>query len=77
MAFVGVLVLLVVGGSLLTSTGKSAAAVRWAWLAIGLAFLAAFLVMLVRRPRGGSTRAPRWMRLIGRPIHDAGAMTEG
>jgi membrane protein implicated in regulation of membrane protease activity len=66
MALYGVLVLVVFGGSLVTGTGKSAAVVRWAWLLIGLAFLAAFLVMLVHRPRRDSTREPRWMRLIGR-----------
>jgi hypothetical protein len=65
MAFVGALVLLVFGGSLVTSTGKSAAAVRWAWLAIGLGFLAAFTVLLVHRPRADPTREPKWMRLIG------------
>jgi membrane protein implicated in regulation of membrane protease activity len=66
MALYGVLVLVVFGGSLVTGTGKSAAVVRWAWLLIGLAFLVAFLVMLVHRPRRDSTREPRWMRLIGR-----------
>jgi membrane protein implicated in regulation of membrane protease activity len=66
MALYGVFVLVVFGGSLVTHTGKSAAVVRWAWLLIGLAFLVAFLVMLVHRPRRDSTREPRWMRLIGR-----------
>src|ERR1035438_9070959 len=44
MALFGLLVLLVFGGSLVTSTGKSATAVRWAWLLIGLGFLVAFVV---------------------------------
>jgi hypothetical protein len=66
MALFGLLVLLVFGGSLVTSTGKSATAVRWAWFLIGLGFLVAFVVMLVRRPRHESTKEPRWMRLIGR-----------
>ena len=76
MALFGVLVLLVFGGSLVTHAGKSTAVVRWAWLAIGLAFLAAFLVMLVRRPRGDSTKEPRWMHLIGR-TGPAGAAAVG
>jgi membrane protein implicated in regulation of membrane protease activity len=76
MALFGALVLLVFGGSLVTSTGASSAVVRWAWLSIGLAFLVAFLVILVRRPRRSDAREPRWMQLIGR-TGPAGAAAVG
>jgi hypothetical protein len=66
MTLFGVLVLLVFGGSLVTHADKSTAVVRWAWLAIGVAFLTAFLVLLVGRPRRDSAKEPRWMHLIGR-----------
>ena len=66
MALFGVLVLAVFGGSLVTGAGKSATVVRWAWLLVGLGFLAAFVVMLARGPRRDPGKEPRWMRLIGR-----------
>jgi hypothetical protein len=76
MALFGALVLLVFGGSLVTSTGASSGVVRWAWLSIGLAFLAAFVIILVRRPSRSDAREPRWMHLIGR-TGPAGAAAVG
>lgn len=76
MALFGVLVLAVFGGSLVTGAGKSATVVHWAWLFVGLGFLAAFLVMLVQRPRRDAGKEPRWMRLIGR-MGPAGAAVVG
>ncbi len=76
MTLFGVLVLLVFGGPLVTHAGKSTSAVHWAWLAIGLAFLVAFLVMLARRPRQNDAKEPRWMHLIGR-TGPAGAAAVG
>jgi Sap, sulfolipid-1-addressing protein len=64
MALFGALVLLVFGGSLVTSSGASTPFVRWAWLAIGLAFLVAFAVLFVRRPRSAGVGQPRWMSLV-------------
>ncbi len=64
MALFGTLVLVVFGGSLVTSSGASTPFVRWAWLLIGLAFLAAFAVLLVRRPRRAGAAQPRWMSLV-------------
>lgn len=76
MALFGALVLLVFGGSLVTSTGESSAVVHWAWLSIGFAFLAAFLVILARRPRHSDAGEPRWIHLIGR-TGPAGAAAVG
>jgi len=64
MALFGALVLLVFGGSLVTRSGASTPFVRWAWLLIGLAFLVAFAVLLVRRPRPAGGAQPRWMSLV-------------
>jgi Sap, sulfolipid-1-addressing protein len=64
MALFGALVLLVFGGSLVTSSGASTPFVRWAWLLIGLAFLVAFAVLAVRRPRPAGAAQPRWMGLV-------------
>ena len=66
MALFGAVVLLLLHDAAFTPGGRAALAIRIAWLAVGLGFLAACAVMVVRKPApGGSHREPRWMRMIG------------
>lgn len=62
----GSLVLLFFHDVAFTSGGRVAYLIRIAWLLVGLGFLAAFVVLWLRRPAPGQAgREPRWMRAVG------------
>jgi hypothetical protein len=63
----GAAVLVLFQGAALGAGTRSGHVVLVLWLLFGLAFLAAFVVLLARRPRPGQAgREPGWMRWIGR-----------
>jgi hypothetical protein len=63
----GAVVLTLFHGASLGSGTRSGHLILVLWLVFGLAFLAAFVVLLVRRPKpGDKDREPGWMRWIGR-----------
>ena len=77
MAVFGALVLLLLHGATFTPGGRADAVIRVVWLAVGLGFLAACAVMVVREPAsGGRGREPRWMRMIA-TMGPAGAAAVG
>jgi hypothetical protein len=74
--FGGVVLVLVPTGSV-AGGGSTEGYVEVVWLLIGLGFLAAFLVLAMRKPvPGRGDREPRWMRLVGR-MGPAGAAVVG
>lgn len=77
MAVFGALVLLLLHDATLTPGGRADLVIRIAWLAVGLGFLAACAVMVIRRPTpSGRGREPRWMRMIA-TMGPAGAAAVG
>ncbi len=77
MALFGGVVLVLVPARALANGGSAEDLIEVLWLLIGLGFLAAFLVLSLRRPApGDAEREPRWMRLIGR-LGPAGAAAVG
>jgi hypothetical protein len=63
----GAVILLLFRGTALGAGTRTGHVILVLWLAVGLAFLAAFVVLLVRRPQPGDAgREPGWMRWIGR-----------
>jgi len=63
----GAVVLTLFHDASLGSGTRSGHLVLFLWLLFGLAFLTAFVVLLVRRPKpGDKDREPGWMRWIGR-----------
>jgi hypothetical protein len=63
----GAVVLVLFHGTALGAGTRTGHLILVLWLFVGLAFLAAFLVLLVRRPKAGKEGAePRWMHWIGR-----------
>jgi hypothetical protein len=77
MALFGGVVLVLVPPSSVGGGGSAEDYIAVAWLLIGLGFLAAFVVMALRRPASGrAEKAPRWMALIER-LGPAGAAVVG
>jgi hypothetical protein len=77
MALVGGVVLILVPPSSLSGSGSAEDYIAVAWLLIGLGFLAAFLVVALRRPAPGrGEKEPRWLALIDR-LGPAGAAVVG
>ena len=77
MVLFGVLVLLFFHDAAFTSGGRVAELIRLAWLAVGLGFLTAFVVLWLRRPAPGAARhEPRWMRTVA-AMGPAGAAAVG
>ncbi len=65
MAVLGTVVLLLFHDAAFTSGGDVAYLIRVAWLLVGLGFLAAFLVLWLRKPApDAGEHEPRWMRII-------------
>ena len=63
----GAAVLLIFHGAAPGTGTRTGHVVLVLWLLFGLAFVAAFLVLLIRRPKSGEEeREPGWMRWIGR-----------
>ncbi len=63
----GAAVLLLLHGTALGAGTRIGRIMLVLWLIVGLAFLAAFMVLLVRRPKPGEEKQePGWMRWIGR-----------
>ena len=63
----GAVVLVLFHGTALGAGTRTGHVILVLWLLVGLAFLAAFVVLLVRRPKPGEEgREPGWMRWIGR-----------
>jgi Sap, sulfolipid-1-addressing protein len=65
MAAFGLIVLSLLQGLASSGSGTSHEVFEWIWLAIGVGFLAAFAVILVKRPAAGhEADEPSWMRRI-------------
>jgi hypothetical protein len=65
MAAFGAVVLSLLQGLASSGGGTSHEVFEWLWLAIGVGFLAAFTVILIRRPAPGhEADEPSWMRRI-------------
>jgi hypothetical protein len=63
----GAVVLILFHGTALGTGTRTGHFILVLWLLVGLAFLAALVVLLVRRPKPGDAgREPGWMRWIGR-----------
>ncbi len=63
----GAVLLLIFHGTAVGAGTRTGHVVLVLWLLFGLAFLAAFVVLLARRPKPGDEgREPGWMRWIGR-----------
>jgi len=63
----GAAVLVIFHGTALGPGTRTGRVIPVLWLVVGLAFLAALVVLLVRRPQPGEMgREPGWMRWIGR-----------
>jgi len=63
----GAVILVVFHGTALGTGTRTGHVILVLWLLVGLAFLAALFVLLVRRPKPGEAgREPGWMRWIGR-----------
>ena len=63
----GAVVLIALHGHVMTPGTRTGTIVLVLWVLVGLAFLTAFVVILVRRPKPGQAQAePKWMRWIGR-----------
>lgn len=77
MALFGGVVLVLVPTSSVSGSTSTEGYVDVVWLLIGLGLLAAFLVLVMRKPAPGrADREPRWMRLVGR-MGPAGAAVVG
>ncbi len=73
----GAAVLLLLHGTALGAGTRTGRIMMVLWLLVGLAFLVAFLVLAVRRPKPGEEKQePGWMRWIGR-MGPLGAATVG
>ena len=73
----GAVVLVALHGQALSAGSRTGEIVQVLWLLVGLAFLVAFVVLLVRRPKPGQAQnEPGWMRWIGR-LGPAGAAVVG
>jgi len=73
----GAVVIVALHGQALSAGSRSGQIAQVLWLLVGLAFLAAFVVLLARRPKPGRARhEPGWMRWIGR-LGPAGAAVVG
>jgi uncharacterized membrane protein YuzA (DUF378 family) len=65
MGALGAVVLLLFHDVAFTSGDDVAYLIRVAWLLVGLAFVAAFVVLWLRKPaRDEAEREPRWMRIV-------------
>jgi len=77
MALVGVVILLLFHGLAASGGGTTHTVLNILWLLIGVAFLVAFLVMLIKRPAPGTEHEePGWMKRIGQ-MGPAGAALVG
>ena len=77
MAAYGALVLLLLHDATFTPGGRADFVIRIAWLAVGLGFLAACTVIVIRKPTPSRRgREPRWMRMIA-AMGPAGAAAVG
>jgi hypothetical protein len=77
MALFGGVVLVLVPTSTIGGGGAAEGYIEAAWLLVGLGFVAAFVVVAVRKPAPGrGDREPRWMALIER-MGPAGAAIVG
>ena len=77
MAVFGALALLLLHDATFTPGGRADLVIRIAWLVVGLGFLAACAVMVIRKPTpSGRGREPRWMRMIA-AMGPAGAAAVG